>query len=600
MEKLIPRRLAPEARKRIARAAGGNPLFIAELLAMTGEAVGDVVVPPTLHALLAARLDQLNAAERDALERAAVEGEVFHRGAVQALSPVATPVTPRLAALVRRGLIRPDAPQLPGQDGFRFRHLLIRDVAYDAIPKATRAELHERYARWLEEHATGIVELDEILGYHLERSCLYRKEVGLRANPDLEAAAGQRLSEAGRRALMRQDFGAASNLLERAVALIRDDDVDIALEVDLAEARFFAGRLKAACRSLSTVADRAAAAGDRRSELLARIEESYLRIDVAPEGTADELEILTASALPMLKETGDDFGLYLAYSARAMVAHQRGQADEELAAWERSLRHARRTGLPHYERRTIPWLSSSRFRGTTPVHDLLSWLDEDKESEMLDPYIRTYRALGLGMLGRFVEGRAVLADVRDALAERGATLLFAVVTAQNAVELELLAGDPAAAAQLGQEGCRLLEEAGERSYLSTAAGYLGQSLYALGRFDTAEEWSSRAAGLGASDDVFTQTLSRQVRGKVLARRGEHGQAERLLREAVGLAGGTELLNLQGDAWSDLAEVLSLAGKADEAAAALEQALERYARKQNLVMAQRTRARLADLHTASTR
>src|SRR5207247_7140652 len=107
------------------------------------------------------------------LERGAVEGEIFHRGAVQALAPDETQVTPRLAALVRKELIRPDRPQLAGEDGFRFRHLLIRDAAYDALPKATRAELHERFASWLEQHGAELVELDEILGYHLEQACRY-------------------------------------------------------------------------------------------------------------------------------------------------------------------------------------------------------------------------------------------------------------------------------------------------------------------------------------------------------------------------------------------------------------------------------------------
>ena len=112
------------------------------------------------------------------LERGAVEGEVFHRGAVQALAPEETQVTPRLAALVRKELIRPDKAQLLGEDGFRFRHLLIRDAAYDALPKAVRADLHERFAAWLEERGADLVELDEILGYHLEQASSYRVELG--------------------------------------------------------------------------------------------------------------------------------------------------------------------------------------------------------------------------------------------------------------------------------------------------------------------------------------------------------------------------------------------------------------------------------------
>src|SRR6266536_1668032 len=209
VDELIPERILGELRAKITRAAGGNPLFIEEMLAMAGEAEGEVVVPPTLQALLAARLDQLETAERSVLERGAVEGEIFHRGAVQALTPDETQVTPRLAALVRKQLIRPDRPQLAGEDGFRFRHLLIRDAAYEALPKTTRAELHERFATWLEQHGAELVELDELLGYHLEQACRYHAELGLPSDDELTAAARRRLTAAGRRASFRQDPGAA-------------------------------------------------------------------------------------------------------------------------------------------------------------------------------------------------------------------------------------------------------------------------------------------------------------------------------------------------------------------------------------------------------
>jgi predicted ATPase len=117
-------------------------------------------------------------AKRSVLERGAVEGEIFHRGAVQALAEESS-VTPRLAALVRKQFVRPDTTQVLGEDAFRFRHLLIRDAAYEALPKAVRAELHARFAAWLEQHGAGLVELDEILGYHLEQACRYRDELGL-------------------------------------------------------------------------------------------------------------------------------------------------------------------------------------------------------------------------------------------------------------------------------------------------------------------------------------------------------------------------------------------------------------------------------------
>ena len=147
-------------------------------------------------------------------------------------------MTPRLAALVRKELIRPDRSQLAGEDGFRFRHLLIRDAAYDALPKATRAELHERFAAWLEEHGADLVELDEILGYHLEQACRYRTELGVPVDGELAEAARRRLTTAGRRADLRQDHGAAVSLLERAAALVPPDEIDLVLELTLLDALF--------------------------------------------------------------------------------------------------------------------------------------------------------------------------------------------------------------------------------------------------------------------------------------------------------------------------------------------------------------------------
>ena len=251
----------PQAlRAKIAAAAGGNPLFIEEMLAMTDEGGDELVVPPTLKALLAARLDQLDAAERRVLEHGAVEGEVFHRGAVQALAPEESQVTPRLAALVRRQLIRPDKARLAGEDGFRFGHLLIRDAAYDALPKASRAELHERFASWLEQRGDELVELDEILGYHLEQAARYKHELG-QPNLALAERAGERLAAAGRRALWRGDGRAAARLLERALELTRPTRLDVALELDLAAALLDRDNRRAVAIAAAAV-ERARAAGD--------------------------------------------------------------------------------------------------------------------------------------------------------------------------------------------------------------------------------------------------------------------------------------------------------------------------------------------------
>ena len=142
---LLPATLPSKLRRKITRAAGGNPLFVTEMVAMASAGDDDVAVPPTLQALIAARLDQLATEERSVLEVGAVEGEIFHRGTVQALSDESR-ITPHLASLVRKELIRPERSAFPGDDAFRFRHLLIRDATYEGLSKSTRAELHERYA----------------------------------------------------------------------------------------------------------------------------------------------------------------------------------------------------------------------------------------------------------------------------------------------------------------------------------------------------------------------------------------------------------------------------------------------------------------------
>ena len=592
VEELMAERISVDLRERIARAAGGNPLFIEEMLAMAGETEGEVVVPPTLRALLAARLDQLETAERSVLERGAIEGEIFHRGAVQALALEETQVTPRLAALVRKELIRPDRPQLVGEDGFRFRHLLLRDAAYEALPKAVRADLHERYASWLEQHGVSLVELDEILGYHLEQACHYRAELGLPDDGMLAAAARQRLTAGGHRAGRRQDYDAAVSLFERAASLVPPSEVDLALESELGGVLIWASRADDALRRADALAERALAAGDQVGALCGTIQAGIARLSLEPEGAAEKLFALVEQALPVFEAAGDDLALYLGYSALGEVATVRGRPDAALEAYEQAFAHARH--VRHQPSSMLGTLAFCRFAGTTPVSELLAWLDETEPHAGRDQFFNAYRAWSLAKLGRFDEARAILTRARAEQLERGGGTLLANLTAFESVEVELLAGDPATAAEFGAEGCRLHEELGEQGLLALAAGTLAQALYALDRLEEADAWVGRAAELGASDDMWAQMLWRQVKGKVLARRGEHAEAQRLAREAVTIGDDTELLDMQGDASADLAEVLLLGGKHDEAAAALEQAIERYERKGNLVMCGRMRDRLSVL------
>src|SRR5437763_2022967 len=250
---LLPAEVEDKLRARILDAAGGNPLFVEEMVAMVAELqggngeLGEITVPPTIQALLAARLDQLDPHERIVLERGSVEGNVFHRGVVEALAPEEHEVPRQLMSLVRKELVRPDRAELAGDDAFRFRHLLIRDAAYDALPKAERADLHRSFADWLEQHGAELVELDEILGYHLEQAWRYRAELGVPADPSLMLAARERLRAAAHRALLREDFTAVQKLIDRALTLVPEGEIDLALEVDRLDALFSAGR----CQPLS-------------------------------------------------------------------------------------------------------------------------------------------------------------------------------------------------------------------------------------------------------------------------------------------------------------------------------------------------------------
>ena len=338
---LIGDAVSHELRERIARAAGGNPLFISEMLAMAAED-GDVDVPPTLKALLAARLDQLDEAERRVLERGSVEGEIFHRGGVQALAPEETQVTTRLAALVRRQLVRPDRAQIAGDDGYRFRHLLIRDAAYDALPKAIRADLHARFADWLDEHGHSLVERDEIVGYHLEQAARYRAELG-QPDPELAERAAERLAAAGRRASDRLDERAAFALLSRAVELRRPLRLDLALELEAAWHMVdFGGR--AASETADAVARRADAASDRSGAMLARAMAAFLRLYGGDHSvTTAEQEELCRAALPLEEELGDPRRLALLWSLLGYAANFQMQNAEHC--------RRRRAGAPLFPAR---------------------------------------------------------------------------------------------------------------------------------------------------------------------------------------------------------------------------------------------------------
>jgi class 3 adenylate cyclase/tetratricopeptide (TPR) repeat protein len=602
IDKLVPAGgLEPQLRERVQATAAGNPLFVEEMLMLIAEShSADLVIPPTIQVLLAARLDQLQPEERTVLGCGSVEGQSFHRGTVQVMAPEERDVAGRLVRLVQKDLVRPDRPVLPGEDAFRFRHLLIRDAAYQALAKADRAELHERFARWLEERGAGVAELDEIAGYHLEQAFRYRCELG---PPDdtarrLSADAAARLDAAGRRALDRGDTAAAVNLLERAEALLPAQEINLPLQQGLIRGLAESGRLNDAIARADRVASDCATAGDRAGELRARLAGRIWRVSVDPAGELDELRALIEEGRPAIEPSGDTAGLAALDEAVGQIAHFGCQFGTAFAAFTRAMQYARQAGDMWFEARLRPMAAACVALGPTPAAEALRWLEDARaQSRAYQPALEMWGAHILCGLGRFDEARALLADCHAQLSERGLAL-WAAASMQGVWETEMLAGDTASAERAARQGCEQLQRLGERAYLSTQACQLAEALYQLGRYAESGQWALRGLQLGSSDDLTTQVIGLGVRSKLLARQGDLTAAAALARQADDLVGATDALEYQGDAALNLAEVRHFAGDQAGTEKAAERAIDRYRRKGAAARAARAQ-RLAAQWTSSS-
>ncbi len=379
-----------ELHDRIVQVAEGNPLFLEEMLALVGDSGdGEVEVPPTIQALLAARLDQLEPGERSVLERGSVEGRTFHRSAVAALADGDGKIDQRLIALVRKELVRPDRPQLPGDDAYRFRHLLIRDAAYDALPKAVRADLHERFAGWLEEHGTGLIELDEVLGYHLEQAYRYRTELG-EVDRGVSERAGERLAAAGRRAFERGDVPAAISLLGRAVNLLLSDrPLRRQLLVDLGYAQIDAGQIEQARAAFDEALDAARRAGDGPAGARGRVGQ-LVYASIQP---ASEQEMLqeVRREIAILEAAGDSWGLAEAWEFAAALETYLGRTRAAVEPWERARGCARASGHHRVQQ---------RVEGTQLIQEAFGHLPADEGIRKCERLFAEAEGTGLEPAGR--------------------------------------------------------------------------------------------------------------------------------------------------------------------------------------------------------
>jgi class 3 adenylate cyclase/tetratricopeptide (TPR) repeat protein len=572
--------LSPELRGRVTEVAQGNPLYAEQLVAMLADearaAVELVTLPPTIQALLTARLDRLDPGEREVLQRAAVVGKDFWPGAVAALDGRDETLGATLLGLVRRELVEPAVSSIPGQDGFRFRHALIRDAAYAGIPKRTRADLHERFAGWLELHDTP----EELHGYHLEQAYRYRDELGSLDDKarSLGERAGELLTAAGRQALARDDVPAAVNLLERGASLLpRTSRARGFALLEIAVALMRSGAFAAAEGALEEALELARADGDRRLELRALIEREFFRIFTNADTPAGEITAIAEEAIPELEALGDDAGVAKAWHLLSEPPVNACRWGERAAALEHALEHARRAGDAREAARAAGSLMQAIQFGPTPVGAAIerahSFLRESEGDRLLTASILSSLAVLLATRGEFAEARAQWARAQTLWDELGMTHHRAI-RAIDASTIELLAGDGEAAERELRAGYRMLEEIGDVHVRPTIAAYLAAALAQEGRSVEAEELADFAQSHAWEDDIVTQVMWRVARAQVQG-------SERLAREAVELAAPTDFLDLQATALLALARVLRAAGS-PEAAGVAARARAAYELKGNVV------------------
>ncbi|HWH23729.1 MAG TPA: AAA family ATPase [Candidatus Limnocylindria bacterium] len=573
-------------RTRIIEAAEGNPLFVEQLIAMRAEVAsedGSLQIPPTIQALLAARIDRLDSDERAVIERASVEGRLFHRGSVQQLlpEPARPEVGRRLLTLVRRQFIRPDRSELPGDDGFRFDHILIRDAAYDSLPKRLRAQLHERFAEWLHARLGGDAP-PEILGYHLEQAHRYAVELS-EPDPLLAERAAAELLRAASGASARQDVHAEVVLLERAIALLpAGTERSARALLDLGAALIDAGDDARAIERLGEAERIAHEAGAATIEWLARLRRRRLETFLHPEGAP---EALVREAEAALAASVDDEVLARARQLIATAHNWRGQLAECHRAIQIAWEHARRTDDARLEADVIYMSGMAIAYGPIPVDEGFSWvariMQEARGQAAAESWSRHILAHLHARLGDFDAARAAMDSWRSRMRELGQLWKY-FNTAECAWDICWLAEDWVGGEVALREAEANYERTGERAPRAIAAGYLAEALVRQHRLDEAEHFARLSEELASTADAVTEAAWRRSRAMILAARGQADQAVLLARRSVELLAGTDLLDEHAAACLALASVLATAGNDNQAREAARQAIALYEQKGNLV------------------
>ncbi|HSI97707.1 MAG TPA: AAA family ATPase, partial [Gaiellaceae bacterium] len=323
----------PTFPKEVLERAEGNPLFVEETIRMlvesgSGNGAADRV-PDTLQALIAARIDHLSPAAKTLLQRASVIGRVFWKGALEHLSPDLDDVDDLLDDLVLREFVLREArSSISGEMAYRFKHLLIREVAYTGLAKLARAQHHARFAEWLAER-TG-EELVEIRAYHLDQAVEFLTELEGVPPQALAEEAASALVKAAKRASAREAYSNARTLALRALELR-----------PTLSARYVAARSAwrlqdwtAVQVEMAKVRDTARKEGERVIEALAltALGEALLK----REGDPGAAKLLIDQALELLERGDDPVARFDALTVRATIAAWSGDIADMIRHMERA------------------------------------------------------------------------------------------------------------------------------------------------------------------------------------------------------------------------------------------------------------------------
>ena len=599
--------LDPSVRERIATAAEGNPLYTEQIVSMLQEtgairregerwistrASGELAIPATVQALVAARLDALGAEERAVMEPASVIGLSFAEEAiVELVEDVARGrVEIDLRSLAAKQLIRRTTSE---DASYRFGHLVIKDTAYGSLLKRVRAALHERFVVWAERvnrERGRENEFEEILGYHLEQAYRYRTELGVIDNEARAVGeqAAVKLGNAGRRALDRSDLSAATNLLGRAVSLYEaPSPVRVVLRTELSEAFLAGGRLEEARKAARDATADALEVGDTRLETLARVADAVIDVFLGEERPEVTLQ-RARSSIELFERAGDDAGLARAWRLLAWQHGSMGHVDDAASDCLRAAEYGLRAGDFRIANRAAMGYASYAVNGSRPAPEvaercraLLDQVGGDRKAEGL---ILSVLAQLRAMEGSFDDAREMSQRARGLLLDLGPSAI-AYATSIDSSRVEILAGDLGAAEALLRRDDEDLERLGETYFRSTVVGKLANVVALQGRDDAAQTLSETAESLASEDDVEAQILWRIARARSLANRGETVAGTELAREALALAEETMSPVYLAEAETALGDSLAAAGN-HEADAAYRRALERYRSKGDRPSAER--------------